>query len=155
MRLYLVQHGLAMNKEEDPDRPLNEQGWAGTKKTATLISAVGNVKPTKIIHSGKTRAKQTAEMIGEHLELSGKVEQVDGMAPLDEPTIWAEKINDMKDDIMLVGHLPHLAKLTAHLLTKNENKTIVEFQNSGIACLERDEENVWVLKWMMVPEVLP
>ena len=155
MNLYLVQHGLAKSKEEDPERPLNDRGWAETKKIATLIATVNNIKPEKIIHSGKTRAKQTAEMIAEHLKLADMLEQVGDMAPMDNPGVWAEKINNLNKDLMLVGHLPHLAKLTAHLLLKNENETIVKFQNSGIVCLDRDADGAWALMWNVVPEVLP
>ena len=155
MKLYLIQHGLAKSKGEDPNRPLNEQGWAETKKIATLIATVGNIKPSKIIHSGKTRARQTAEIIAEHLELSNKLEQVSDMAPMDDPSIWLGKIKGYKEDIMLVGHLPHLAKLAGNILVKNEDSNIVRFRNSGIVCLERDENGTWSIAWFVGPQVLP
>lgn len=155
MKLYLIQHGLAKSKDEDPKRPLSELGWIQTKKIATLMAAVGKIKPTKIYHSGKPRAKQTAELLAKHLELLNNIEQVDGLAPMDEPKIWADNIAKSSKDIMLVGHLPHLQKLAALLLFQNENKSIINFQNSGILCLEEDDTGVWTLKWMVVPGVLP
>lgn len=155
MKLYLIQHGLAKSKEEDPERSLNDRGWAETKKIATLIATTNNVKPEKIIHSGKTRAKQTAEMIAKHLDLSDRVEQVNDMAPMDDPGVWLRKIEGSKEDIMLVGHLPHLAKLAGKILVKNENINIVRFRNSGVVCLERDENGTWSVEWLMVPQMLP
>lgn len=155
MKLYLVQHGLAKSKEEDPERPLNELGWAETKKIATLIATVGSIKPSKIIHSGKTRAKQTAEIIAEHLELTDKLEQVSDMAPMDDPKVWKEKIEKSDEDLMLVGHLPHLAKLAGNILVKNEDSNIVRFRNSGMVCLERDENGTWSIAWLVGPQVLP
>ena len=155
MRLYLVQHGLAKSKSEDPERPLTDQGIAETMKMAEFSSNSGVVHPTNIYHSGKTRAKQTAEILAEQLklELPEKVLPSTGLAPLDEPAIWADKLEKMADDIMLVGHLPHLAKLSARLLVKDENKAIVKFRNSGIVCLDRDDEGVWSLSWVVVPEL--
>ena len=155
MKLYLVQHGLAKSSDEDPERPLTELGWTQTKKIATLITAVENIKPKKIFHSGKTRAKQTAELIAQHLEMIDKIEQVDGLAPKDEPAIWGDRIGSLKDDIMMVGHLPHLSKLAAKLVNQDENKNPIKFQNSGILCLEQDDSGFWVINWMIVPEILP
>ncbi|WP_455392646.1 phosphohistidine phosphatase SixA [[Eubacterium] cellulosolvens] len=155
MRLYLVQHGLAKSKDEDPERPLTEMGWAETKKIATLVATVGDIKPSRIIHSGKTRAKQTAEMLAQHLEMNENIEQAEGLAPMDEPVLWLRKLEEANEDLMLVGHLPHLAKLAASLLFNDENKTTIKFRNSGIVCLERDNESTWGLNWIIIPDVLP
>jgi phosphohistidine phosphatase len=37
MKLYLVQHGKAKSKEEDPDRPLSMDGLEETKKVASFL----------------------------------------------------------------------------------------------------------------------
>lgn len=155
MKLYLIQHGLAKSKEDDPERPLTELGWTQTKKVATLLAAVGNVKPDKIYHSGKTRAKQTGELLAQHINLLDNLEQADGLAPMDEPLFWEGKLAKATKDIMLVGHLPNLQKLAALLLFQDENKKVIEFQNSGIVCLENSEDKKWFLRWMIVPEILP
>ena len=155
MKLYLIQHGRAKSKEEDQERPLSELGWTQTKKVAILMAAVGKIKPYKICHSGKTRAKQTAELLAQHLNLQENLEQADGLAPMDDPSIWTENLAKSIKDIMLVGHLPHLQKLAALLLFQDENKTTIKFQNSGILCLERDDSSAWSLEWMVVPQVLP
>jgi phosphohistidine phosphatase len=155
MKLYLIQHGRAKTKEEDTERPLSELGWTQTKKVAILMAAAGRIKPNKIYHSVKTRARQTAELIAQHLDLLDNLEQADGLAPMDDPSIWAENIVKTTKDVMLVGHLPHLEKLAALLLFQDENKTTIKFQNSGILCLERDDSSAWSLEWMVVPQVLP
>jgi phosphohistidine phosphatase len=119
------------------------------------MAAAGRIKPNKIYHSGKTRARQTAELIAQQLDLLDNLEQADGLAPMDDPSIWAENIVKTTKDVILVGHLPHLQKLAALLLFQDENKTTIKFQNSGILCLERDDSSAWSLEWMVVPQVLP
>ena len=155
MKLYLVQHGLAKSKTEDPERPLTDQGLAETMKMAEFATSSGIVQPNHIFHSGKTRAKQTAEVLAEQLKLAlpEKVLPSSGLAPMDETAIWADKLGQMTEEVMLVGHLPHLAKLSARLLVEDENKNIVKFRNSGIVCLDRDDDGVWSLSWLAVPEM--
>jgi len=63
MRLYLVQHGKAKSKDEDPDRPLTDQGRNDIKKVAVFLAENAGLKVTSIYHSGKTRARQTAEVL--------------------------------------------------------------------------------------------
>jgi len=63
MRLYLVQHGEAKREEEDPSRPLTENGRREVEIVAKFLSEAG-IKIDKILHSGKLRAAQTAEILG-------------------------------------------------------------------------------------------
>jgi len=154
MRLYLAQHGVAKSKAEDHERPLTNEGLEESRKVASYVSRLEIAQLNKIYHSGKLRAHQTADVFAEHLMLPGGVEHADGLAPLDDPTVWAERIRSAGEDIMLVGHLPHLAKLTALLLTGNPEFEIVRFRNSGVVHLESDEAGKWSLKWVLVPELL-
>lgn len=154
MKLYLVQHGEAKRKEEDPSRPLTNKGIKDAEKVAKYISKLG-VKIKKIFHSGKLRAKQTAEIYAKHLKPEEGVSETDGLNPLDEPKIWIEKIKTIDEDIMLTGHLPHLSKLASALITGDENKEIIKFRNAGIICLERDEQGKWIILWAIPPEMIP
>lgn len=60
MRLYLVQHGQAFPATEHPDRPLTDLGQREVETVAALL-ARGQSCLARIVHSGKTRARQTAE----------------------------------------------------------------------------------------------
>ena len=62
MRLYLVQHGEAMSKDENPERPLTAKGRKNVTKTAKFLKKKG-IRVRKIFHSTKLRAKQTAQII--------------------------------------------------------------------------------------------
>lgn len=146
MYLYLVQHGVPMSKEEDPGRPLSEEGASAVESTASSVSSF--VGAGRIFQSGKLRAAQTAEIFGRHLK--AVVKEADGLNPMDDPSVWAERLKDEAEDTVLVGHLPHLQKLASLLLAGDSGTRVVEFKMGGVACIKRDEEG-WSLQWMVVP----
>ncbi len=152
MRLYLVQHGEAKSKEEDPSRPLTDRGVRDVKRVAEFI-ARANVKVSLIVHSSKLRARQTAEIIAKELEVE-RMEESEALNPLADPKIWASKLEERKEDLMLVGHLPHLSKLASLLITGREEEEVVRFTMGGIFCLERNEEGKWAVLWALRPDML-
>ena len=60
MNLYLVHHGEAVGPEVDPRRPLSAAGREAVVKLAAAAAARG-ARPEIVWHSGKLRARQTAE----------------------------------------------------------------------------------------------
>lgn len=153
MFLYLVQHGEAKREEEDPLRPLSDKGIEDVQRVASYISRL-NVEVKEVFHSGKVRAKQTAELLSDNMRIAKGVSQTDGLAPLDDPELWAERLKGKKESLMLVGHLPHLGKLSSLLLSGDKDKNIIAFKMGGIVCLKRDEVGMWSLQWMITSEIL-
>ena len=152
MRIYLVQHGKPVPKEQDPERPLSEQGRKDVSGIAEML-AKAKIRPSRIYHSGKLRAQQTAEILAEKLGVQGEPQKKENMAPLDEPRIVGEQIEHLDDQTMLVGHLPHLSKLVSLLVTGDPEKPVVRFQQGGIVCLEQEEDQ-WAVSWMLVPQIV-
>ena len=155
MKLYLAQHAEAKSKEEDPLRPLSENGWETIRKVAKYSEKHLRIQVTEIIHSGKVRAKQTAEALAEHLKPTKGLASSKDLEPLANPGFWKDCLAGTTKDIMLVGHLPHLSKLCGLLLTGNEDKETIGFRMGGIVCLERDESGRWTTQWIVVPEIIP
>jgi len=153
MFVYLVQHAEAKSEQEDPSRSLSVKGMHDIKKVAFYASQY-NLKVHMIFHSSKLRAKQTAEVLSEHLKPAKGISEVDGLSPLDDPTVWAQRLKDIPDDIMLVGHLPHLDKLASLLLCGDKDKNIISFKMAGIICLKRTDAESYALQWMMTPEII-
>lgn len=154
MRLYLVQHAKAASKDVDPERPLTEEGRRDIKKVAAFI------KPLKLCvdilwHSGKKRAAQTAGVLAEVVQVTMETTGRDGLAPNDDVAALKDELVSSRQDIMIVGHLPFLSKLASLLLTGSESANAVEFQQGGIVCLNRSDENQWQVNWMITPELLP
>lgn len=154
MRLYLVQHAEAKQEKEDHARPLSERGEAQIRKVANFLARQANIRVSSIMHSEKTRSRQTAEILAEYLHPPGGIKEVEDLEPLDEPSIWINRLAQIEEGTMLVGHLPHLSRLSSYLLCQDENRKIIEFQMGGIICLKKDESGLWLLQWMVVPEIL-
>ena len=153
MKLYLVQHAEAKGEEEDPARPLSEMGWKDLEKVTSFLRKRG-IEIARILHSGKLRARQTAEKLSEVVRSSEDVQENEGLAPLDDPAKWENRLREETADVMLVGHLPHLSKLAGLLLTGDSNRRVINFKMGGVVCLERDEKGSWSVGWMIIPQVL-
>lgn len=148
MKLYLVQHAEPKRKEEDPTRPLSERGRESIRKMARYVKERLCIKVERIFHSGKLRSEQTAKVLAEHLEPPSGVILDKNLEPLANPKVWHVRLEEISEDIMLVGHLPHLNKLTSSLLVGDEDKEIVAFKMGSIVCLERDQQHHWTIQWI-------
>jgi phosphohistidine phosphatase len=153
MRLYLVQHAKYVSEERDPKKPLSEVGRQTTDKMAKFLSRNVDLDLDQIFHSGKLRAQQTAEIIASCLLPEGVIADED-LTPLTDPDIWKGKLEKFDGNIMLVGHLPHLSRLASSLLIGDETRELISFQMGGVVCLEENEEGHWILKWMVLPDML-
>lgn len=151
MSLFLVQHGKNLSKETDPEQGLSEEGIGEVK---LIASTAGNyrVHVSRIMHSEKKRAKQTAEIFASTLDPENGVHERKGLKPLDDVITIADEIN-CKDNLMLVGHLPFMERLTSYLINKSTEYTIFKFQNGGILCMDQNEEpQAWFIKWALIPK---
>jgi phosphohistidine phosphatase len=150
VKLYLVQHGEAKPEAEDPDRSLTAQGEEEVRGVARAAKRL-DIHPSKVYHSGKRRAHQTAEIIANALKLP--IESAGGLNPLDDVREWAETVSKETKDLMIVGHLPFLEKLTSLLLCDNENARSVVFRYGAIVCLDQKEDRGWAVRWILTPEM--
>jgi len=153
MRLYLVQHGEALAKDEDPDRPLSPGGRADMGRMGGFL-ARARVRPERILHSGKTRARQSAELLADALQVPGEVEYRDGLEPNDPVEPLSLACGRWHEDTLLVGHLPLMAQLTARLVMGDEGTPVCNFHPGTVVCLERSETAHWALAWMVRPHLL-
>ena len=77
---------------------------------------------------------------------------MDGLAPMDDVISFGQAL-DCKADIMYVGHLPFMEKLTGSLTAGDEELTVLKFQNGGIVCLDQTPEGIWFIKWALMPQI--
>jgi phosphohistidine phosphatase len=153
MKLYLIQHGEAKSEKEDLDRSLTTMGEEEVKRVSKVADKL-NMRPSKVFHSGKTRAKQTVEIIVSGLKISDiTVKAAQGLNPNDDVRPWAERISKETEDLMIVGHLPFLDKLASLLLCGDENARVIMFRYSAIVCLNQKEDRKWAVRWILTPEM--
>lgn len=149
MRLYLVQHGEAKSEAEDPERSLTLRGEEETRKISAAARKLA-IRPVRIYHSGKKRARQTAGIIAVAIDLTSQVGQ--GLNPNDDVRPWAERVSGETEDLMIVGHLPFLEKLASFLVSGDDAAKVVMFRYSGIVCLEKEESGRWAVDRMIKPD---
>ena len=151
MRLYLMQHGEAVDKNVNPDRPLSGRGRRDVECVSKFVASSG-VQVPKIWHSEKARARETAEILATYV--NGNASERDGLGPDDDVAIARRSVERANGDIAIVGHLPHLSLLAAELLHTEGKRGPVLFRRGGIVALERNDEGAWHIRWMVVPELL-
>jgi phosphohistidine phosphatase len=153
MKLYLIQHGEAKSEVEGPERSLTEKGKEEVISVSWIASGL-HINPSQIYHSGKLRAKQTAEIIASALKIPNlSVLATQGLNPNDEIRPWAERISKEREDLMIVGHLPFLEKLTCFLLCGDENARLILFRYGAIVCLDQKGDKGWAVRWILTPEM--
>jgi len=153
MHLYLVQHGEALSSDEDAGRPLSEKGALNTHRVGAYLYRENKLVIPEILHSGKERAAQTAELLAGNLQ-TFFVAAAPDLKPNDDPELWLERLEARTNDLMLVGHLPHLQKLAGLLLSGDSAADPAQFINSCVICLYRDEETAWRLQWIVTPDTV-
>ncbi len=138
MDIYLIQHAESVPEREDPARPLSEEGKATVENVGALVARL-KINPDMIYHSGKLRARQTAEILARHLRLLDKVSEKQGLGPLDDGRAVAEWLREQAargiSGVAIVSHLPFLDKLASLLVAKNESLSVVSFENGAVVKL--------------------
>ena len=152
MKLYLVQHGDALAKDIDPDRPLSNVGHAEVGQLADLLA--GHMNISRVIHSGKTRAKQTAEIFTAIIAGEFPVEVASGIGPMDSVENFVNQLMRWNEDILVVSHLPFIAKLVSLLVTGSADKGVVSYRPGSIVFLETMDDGQFQVQWMVRPELL-
>lgn len=154
MRLYVLQHAEAVPEEMDPDRPLTPRGWEQMGRLSILLGS-RCIRVSRLLHSGKTRARQTAEILAPKVLPGGVIEEWEGLKPKDSPDDFLRGLGEWEYDLMLVGHMPFVSKLVSRLVTGKEEPAILTFSPGTLAALETDPgKTSWTIGFLWPPELL-
>jgi phosphohistidine phosphatase len=153
MKLYLAQHGEALSKEEDAERPLSVQGRRDVLAIAALAKESG-VRVARVWHSGKRRAEQTAHILAKAMLPRGRTEPIGGINPNDPVEEFISDADVWLEDTLVVGHLPFMSRLVSLLLLGDQERVLVRYSPGSVVCLERSSEQAWVLLWMLRPDAV-
>jgi len=159
MILYLVRHGIAVDRSDpkcppEAERPLTARGVQKTRSAALGLRAMG-AKPDVLITSPLVRAVQTAEIFAEALGFPvDKIRVNDSLKPAGNP---AEIIREMSHirakEVACFGHAPHVDLTIAQLA--GARAPFTELKKAGVACLERaSAHGAWQLLWVVTPRLL-
>jgi phosphohistidine phosphatase len=145
---YLVRHGTAASGPDDRTRPLTPAGRAEVLATARALASRG-VEVAEIRHSGLARARETANILGETLTPARGIHAAANLAPEGDPDAAAAELELTAEPLMLVGHLPHLARLAAALVGGAALERIA-FAPATAVGLERRPDG-WTLAQVVPP----
>ncbi|OHD68249.1 MAG: phosphohistidine phosphatase SixA [Spirochaetes bacterium RBG_16_49_21] len=152
MALYLVQHGKSHPGEIDPERGLTDQGREEVAHIARAAKESG-IKINAIIHSGKKRARETAEILAAELGPQMRLDESSGMDPNDDVVAFSARLDAGKNSLY-VGHLPFMERLASYLITGSSVRPVFKFQNGGILCLDlHPQSGTWVITGALVPHI--
>jgi phosphohistidine phosphatase len=144
--IYLVHHADAVGADVEPQRPLSPSGLAHAEALATQAAAKG-VKPVAIWHSGKLRARQTAEPFLRFCNPLAEFAAIHGLQPTDTPTWIRDLVAAEPRDVMLVGHMPNLPRVLT-LLVNGDESSLLSFPLHGMIALEAAGER-WRETWRL------
>lgn len=150
--IYLMQHGEALSKDEDPERPLTDRGAQDARNVAGLLHNAG-VEIDDVFDSGKLRARQTAEALARELAPERGPEEMDGLGATDPVEPIIDHVAGLTRQVVLVSHMPFVGRLVGALVNGNEEQGPVAFVPGTMVALEY-QEGSWRIAWMIRPELL-
>jgi phosphohistidine phosphatase len=142
--LYLVHHAEAVGPEVDPSRPLSPAGREAVVRLAADAASRG-MKPAVIWHSGKLRAKQTAEAFWRACNPFAEFGATRDLQPDDAPEWVRDRLSNEARDVMLAGHYPHLPRLLMLLCGEDSSS----FPPHGVVALTSDDGRAWREEWRL------
>ena len=161
MQLYIVRHGIAIDREDpkcppDPERYLTPEGIEKTKRVAKAIAELG-VTADRLISSPYVRAKQTAEIFASALDFSKqKIRETDFLLPGAEPSLLFRELAKDKhaSAVFLFGHAPQLDDLIATALGSKHHVTALKKAGVAFLDLKRVSPPSAQLVWLATPKLL-
>ena len=166
--IFLMRHGIAADLGvggviRDADRPLTPEGRAKLQVMAEGMRRL-ELKFNLIFTSPLLRARQTAEVVADVLELQHKVKLLESLAPgkglvgaeSGKAEIFIEMGAYSFTRALLVGHQPDLSELASFMLTGNRNLN-AEFRKGSICAIEMTSippRGPGLLRWLLQPRQL-
>jgi phosphohistidine phosphatase len=159
LELYLIRHGLAAERgDEYPDdskRPLTNDGIASLRREAKALDGL-DIGFDHIITSPLVRARQTADVLAEHLKTKPTISNSDALTPAGSAAAVIQEVGKhaRKGRVALVGHEPNMGELAARLLGA---RGAVPFKKGAICRIDFDvlpPKGIGQLRWFVPPKIL-
>lgn len=142
-----MHHGDAAGPDVDPRRPLSERGREHVVRLAAEAAARG-ARPTVVWHSGKLRARQTAEAFWRACNALAAFSATRDLQPEDPPEWIRDRLRGETRDILIAGHYPHLPRLLALMVSTAHGSDLRSFPQHGVVAVEtEDKGNTWKELW--------
>lgn len=161
MQLYIVRHGIAIDREDpkcppDPERYLTEEGVEKTKQVAKGVAALA-ASADLLLSSPYVRATQTAEIFAAALDYAKqKIRRTDLLLPGADPSLLFRELAKDKQSasVFLFGHAPQLDEIIATAV--GSKRHITSLKKAGVALIElkRISPPIGMVVWLATPKLL-
>ncbi len=157
MEIYLVRHGAAYEKGEDPERHLNNDGVEQCHLTGRALKKL-EIQFDFIVSSPKARARQTAGIIADEVNYSKEeIKITEVLLPTALPKDTITYLNDFTGvkKVLLAGHLPLLGYLASELLI-NTSQISFYFEPGAVCHINTEQPHTFAgnFRWFLTPEHL-
>jgi len=142
MVVYLVHHAAAVGPEVDPQRPLSTPGRDHAARLAARVKARGGA-PAAIWHSGKLRARQTAEICLLACSPFAEFKMIRGVRPDDPPEMLRDALLGETRDVLVAGHIPNLTAVLELLAPGRDPFPL----HGAVALRSEDDGRTWTEIW--------
>jgi len=149
MKLYIMRHGEAAASGRDLEPTLTNAGRQAIEQLAARLGRQG-LHVNQVLHSEKARARQTAEIMAQHLAPSCLLQIHPQIKPNDDPHSVLGDIAGWQDDTLLVSHLPFIPDLIALLTGKQQSAQTLGYVPGTVVCLRQDGDD-WVIEAVETP----
>jgi len=145
MDCLFYRHGIAIERQEwsgqDEDRPLTDKGAARTRESGKGLLTL-RIRPTHILSSPLTRARETAAILQSLIRSKPKIRICTELDPTAAPGTLFSLLNALPSDavVLCIGHEPHLS-LAAGILLTGKPCSGLSLKKAG-ACLIHLDESV-------------
>jgi phosphohistidine phosphatase len=157
VRLYFLRHGAAADRDawhgDDADRPLTDEGRERIAREARTIARLGLALDV-IVTSPLVRARQTAAIVAEALEMREKLVEDRRLAPGFDIVGLAGILETHRDAavVMVVGHEPSMSATIGRLI----GGAAIDFKKGSLARVDLLDDSHWrgMLVWLVPPKIL-
>jgi phosphohistidine phosphatase len=164
MNLYLMRHGIAVTAdqpgiESDSARPLTPKGIKRIRRAARGMRRLG-VSFDALLTSPLVRARQTAEIVADALDLEAHLEEIPELAPESSVDHLISGLTPFqnREHLLLVGHNPLLTYASSFLIAgKKDISFEIELKKGGLCRIEIDglpPDTPGTLHWSLTPKQL-
>ena len=161
MQLYIVRHGIAVDREDpkcppDPERYLTEEGVEKTKQVAKGVAALA-ASADLLLSSPYVRATQTAEIFAAALDYAKqKIRRTDLLLPGADPSLLFRELAKDKQSasVFLFGHAPQLDDIIATAVGSKRHLTSLKKAGVALIELKRISPPIGMVIWVATPKLL-
>lgn len=151
--LYLVRHADALDAERDEIRPLSPQGREQIAALSKFLGRSSSFAPEEIWHSPLVRARDTAQLLLQHLRRKTPLVEIPDLRPEDDPAATVRRLKQAHRPLAIVGHEPHLSALATLLVVGSSDLPSFVVKKCSVLALEPAGHH-WMVHWFISPEIV-